>query len=136
MKLYELAGEDLEIRFSPYCWIVRFAIAHKGLHADLIPWHLTDKEAIAFSGQGKVPLLVDGSNVIADSVEILAYLEKNHVENPLGLSGEYMFIRKWSEGILHELMVPLLHLPASKVMSKDDEVYFRDSIQEYRGEIP
>ncbi len=133
MKLYELAGEDLEIRFSPYCWIVRFALVHKGLHADLIPWHMTDKEAIAFSGQGKVPLLVDGSNVIADSVEILAYLEKNHVENPLGLSGEYMFIRKWSEGILHELMVPLLHLPASKVMSKDDEVYFRDSIQEYRG---
>ena len=93
MKLYELAGEDLEIRFSPYCWIVRFALVHKGLHADLIPWHMTDKEAIAFSGQGKVPLLVDGSNVIADSVEILAYLEKNHVENPLGLSGEYMFIR-------------------------------------------
>ena len=36
MKLYELAGEDLEIRFSPYCWIVRFALVHKGLHADLI----------------------------------------------------------------------------------------------------
>ena len=90
MKLYELAGEDLEIRFSPYCWIVRFAHAHKGLHADLIPRHMTDKEAIAFSGQGKVPLLVDGSKVIADSVEILAYLKKPCGKSTRSIWGIYV----------------------------------------------
>jgi len=133
MKLYELAGEDPEVRISPYCWIVRFALAHKGLEAELIPWHMTDKEAIAFSGQGLVPVLVDGDRVVTDSVDILSYLEENYAEKPLGLSGEYRFIRKWAEGTLHELLVPLLHLLSGKMFSKADEAYFRAVILEYRG---
>ena len=51
--LYDLAGADPDIRFSPYCWRTRFALAHKGLPVETVPWRFTDRDEIAFSGQGE-----------------------------------------------------------------------------------
>ncbi|MBN8909662.1 MAG: glutathione S-transferase N-terminal domain-containing protein, partial [Rhodospirillales bacterium] len=67
LQMYDLAGEDPALRFSPYCWRSRFAAAHKGLPLETIPWRFTDKQAIAFSGQGRVPVLRDGAKVVHDS---------------------------------------------------------------------
>lgn len=87
LKLYDLAGADDSWRFSPYCWRVRLALAHKGLAVETIPWRFTEKEAIAFSGQGKVPVLVDGERFITDSWTIAEYLDQNYQERP-SLMGE------------------------------------------------
>ena len=73
--LYDLAARDESIRFSPYCWRTKLALAHKNLSFETVAWHFTDKDAIAFSNQGNVPVLVDGETVIADSHEIAEYLE-------------------------------------------------------------
>ena len=73
--LYDLAGEDPDVRFSPYCWRTRFALAHKGLPVETVPWRFTDREAIAFSGQGKVPVIQDDGTVVSDSWAIAEYLE-------------------------------------------------------------
>ena len=54
IKLYDLAGAETDRRFSPYCWRARMALAHKGLEVETIPWRFTEKDAIAFSGQGRV----------------------------------------------------------------------------------
>ncbi|MGL4964315.1 MAG: hypothetical protein ACRC67_24000 [Inquilinus sp.] len=48
LTLYELAGADAALRFSPHCWKTRMALAHKGLEADRLPWRFTEKDAIAF----------------------------------------------------------------------------------------
>jgi hypothetical protein len=32
--LYDLAGADPDLRFSPYCWRTRLALAHKGLEVE------------------------------------------------------------------------------------------------------
>ena len=64
LKLYDLAGAELERRFSPYCWRTKLALMHKGLPFDTIPWRFTNKDVIAFSGQGRVPVLVDGDDVV------------------------------------------------------------------------
>ena len=59
ITLYELVGRD-DLRFSPYCWRTRFALAHKGLEFDYRPPSaLPDKQPIAFSGQERVPVLRD-----------------------------------------------------------------------------
>jgi glutathione S-transferase len=50
LKMWDLAAAEDDRRFSPYCWRVRLALAHKGLQAETIPWRFTEKEAIAFSG--------------------------------------------------------------------------------------
>ena len=66
-KLYELAGSDENRRFSPYCWRARMALAHKGIEVESQPWHFTEKEAISFSGQERVSVLINAENTISDS---------------------------------------------------------------------
>ena len=50
ITLYELVGRD-DLRFSPYCWRTRFALAHKGLEFETVPVRFADKQPIAFSGE-------------------------------------------------------------------------------------
>ncbi len=79
LKLYELLG-DHDRRFSPYCWRIRMALAHKELEAEIIPCKFTDKALFAFSGQDRVPVLQDGETASADSWDIACYLEELHAE--------------------------------------------------------
>ena len=51
MKLYELAALEDDRCFSPYCWRIKMALAHKGLSYETIPWRFTEKAEIALSGQ-------------------------------------------------------------------------------------
>ena len=82
IKLYELAGAEDERRFSPFCWRIRFALLHKGLPFEALPWRFTEKETIAFSGQKKMPVIVDGKRVIHDSWIIVEYLEDEYAARP------------------------------------------------------
>jgi len=43
------------------------ALAHKGLEVETIPWHFTEKSAIAFAGSERVPVIVDGTCAVKDS---------------------------------------------------------------------
>jgi glutathione S-transferase len=67
LRLYDLAGADPDRRFSPYCWRIRLALAHKRLPVETVPWRFTEKAEIAPSGGKTVPVLVDGDRWIADS---------------------------------------------------------------------
>lgn len=51
LKLYELAAKDDQHFFSPPAWTARFALAHKQLAFESVPWRLVEKDKIAFSGQ-------------------------------------------------------------------------------------
>ncbi len=82
LQLYDLAGADLARRFSPYCWRIRLALAHKGLPVETIAWQFTDKEAIAASGQGRVPVLVHDGKWMAESWDIANYLEETYPDHP------------------------------------------------------
>src|SRR3546814_15698070 len=77
-KLYELAGAYSRIRFSPHCWKVLMALAHKGGEARLIPWRFSESEAIAFSNQRLVPILVHDGQVITDSWHIAQHIEGSY----------------------------------------------------------
>jgi glutathione S-transferase len=137
MKLWDLAGADDDRRFSPYCWRVKMALAHKGLAAEEIPWRFTDKDAIAFSGQGLVPVLEDGGKVIHDSWDIALHLDRAYPQRPLmeseGARAWALFLRHW---------VPLqVHLPVLRAVLLDlygrlhekDQPYFRESREKRFG---
>ena len=47
LKLFELVGSETNRPFSPYCWRIRMALAHKGLDVETIAWRFTDKSAIS-----------------------------------------------------------------------------------------
>ena len=85
------------------------ALAHKGLDVECIPWRFTEKDALSFSGQEKVPVLVDGENTVSDSWEIAKYLETEYPDTPsLKLDeGEVLFIKYWVETTLHSEMLQI-----------------------------
>src|SRR5262249_25263539 len=82
ITLYDLAGADPDRRFSPYCWRTKFALAHKALSAQTVAWRFVEKDAIAISGQGRVPVIVDGDKVVFDSWTIATYLESAYPDRP------------------------------------------------------
>ena len=134
-KLYELAGADENRRFSPYCWRIRMSLAHKGLEADCMPWRFTEKEAIKFSGQERVPVLVDGTNTISDSWKIAKYLEAEYPDSPsLKLeNGEVLFIKFWTETVLNSELVKFLLMDIHDSLTAKDKAYFRESREKNYG---
>ena len=63
---------------------VALALAHKGLQVEWIDVDPSDRGPVEeISGQRLVPVLVDGDRVVADSTEIMRYLEKIHPPVPL-----------------------------------------------------
>ena len=135
IKMYDLAGADKNRRFSPYCWRIRMALAHKRLNVECMPWHFTEKDKIKFSGQERVPVLIDGSNTISDSWEIAKYLESAYPDRPsLKLdNGEVLFIKFWSETVLHPELLQMLVLDIHDNLSLEDQSYFRESREKMLG---
>jgi glutathione S-transferase len=135
--LYELAGNDTALRFSPYCWRTRFALAHKDISADTVAWHFTDKQAIDFSGQGKVPVLVDGDKVVHDSFAIAAYLEETYPDHPplfpSGSLAETRFINAWVDSIVQPYISRMVVSDIVKIVSEEDREYFRQSREKMFG---
>ena len=83
ITLYDLCGRDERLRFSPYCWRVRMALAHKGLEYTTVAWRFQEKDVLAFADYDKVPVLTDGDNVVTDSFDIMCYLDRAYPEAPV-----------------------------------------------------
>ena len=86
MVLYEL-GAPGDLRYSQFSWRARMALALKGADVEFRPVAVSDKAAIAFSGQDKVPILVDGDRVVSDSWAIAEYLEAAIADYQSGTGG-------------------------------------------------
>ena len=70
--------------FSTNVERVALALAFKGLEAESVVISYEDRSAVVeVSGQGLVPVLVDGDEVIPDSVRILRHLEARWPDPPL-----------------------------------------------------
>jgi glutathione S-transferase len=137
LKLYDLAGADPERRFSPYCWRSKLALAHKGLAVETIPWRFSDKDVIAFSAQGLVPVLVDGGHCVSDSWAIAVYLEGAYPDRPSLFGGPSAmaatrFINAWADG-LAPMLVPMLVTDIFAHLHEKDLRYFRESREKRFG---
>lgn len=132
ITLYELAGANPDLRFSPHCWKTRMALAHKNLDAERLPWRFTAKQTIAFSGQELVPVLVDGDAVVHDSWRIALYLEERYAERPL-LFGHAdavplaRFVNSWADATLLPALARLILIDIHDCLDTADKAYFRES---------
>jgi glutathione S-transferase len=135
IQLYELTAADEAIRFSPYCWRIRMALAHKGLSFETLPWRFTEKERIAESGQGKVPVMIDSGRWLHDSWDIALYLDETYPDRPRLITaiGETLFIKHWTEASLHPIMVRLLVADIHSILHPKDQDYFRTSREKAIG---
>lgn len=130
--MYDLAGAEPTLRFSPYCWRTRMALAHKGLAVETIPWCFTEKDVIAFSGQGRVPVIRDGDRVVFDSGTIAEYLEDTYPDRPSlfgGAGGRAFarFINAWADSMMLGGVARLIVKDIWDVVDPKDQAYFRES---------
>ena len=145
IRLYELTAAEDDRRFSPYCWRIRMALAHKGLAVETIPWRFTERDAIAFSGSGTVPVLVDGGRtakddacVVADSWAIAQYLDEAYPDRPRLIEGEEartltFFFKHWCERTLHGPVMRAVIMDLFNHLHEKDKPYFRASREKRFG---
>ncbi len=132
LRLFDLAGADERLRFSPNCWRTRLALAHKGLPVDTLPWRFTEKQAIAATGQGKVPVLVDGDRWLHDSWAIAEHLEQAYPQTP-SLFGPApghalaRFVNQWTSETLHPAVARVVVPDIPAILHEKDRAYFRSS---------
>lgn len=133
IDVYELAGADPALRFSPYCWRIRMALAHKGLDARFIPWRFSDRAALPGSpANSRVPVMVDGSVTLADSTAIAFDLEARYPNAP-GLFGgpggeaHARFIIAWADLVLNPSILPLVAADIVAILAPKDREYFRQT---------
>ena len=132
IQLYDLAGQDDDCRFSPHCWRVRMALAHKGLEVETLPWRFTEKDVIAESGQGQVPVIRDGDRVVHDSWQIADYLDEAYADRPRLFEGPQarahaLMIRHWAQRSLHPAVVQVIMPELFEALHEKDQPYFRES---------
>lgn len=138
IKLYDLAGARDDCRFSSNCWPVRMALLHKGLPFEAIPWRFTEKETIAFSGQGFVPVLVDGAHTVFDKWKIAEYLEQAYPDRPSLFGGESgqalaFFVTNWTSSVIAATTIRLILMDIFNAVHEKDKEYFRRSREQRFG---
>jgi glutathione S-transferase len=128
-QLYELVGADPARRFSPFCWRARMALAHKGLEAEVVPWRFTETDRLAFAHHDKVPVLVDGDRVVADSWAIAAYLDQAYPDRPSLLHGApaLRFVPAWADTVLNAALARLIVSDIPPLLRPAEAEYFRTS---------
>ena len=138
IQLYDLCGGDPSLRFSPYCWRTKMALAHKGLDVEALAWKFTEKERIAMSGQPRVPVIVDGDQIISDSWQIALYLDTAYPDRPAlmgndGARAAAQFINTWTDTTVFGPLVPFCAKAVHDILDPADTDYFRSSREQRFG---
>ena len=133
LQLYELGGRD-GAHYSQFSWRARMALAHKGLDFTSVPVRVSDKAAIAFSGQDRVPILRDGERVIPDSWKIADYLDTAYPDGPslFGCAsgqGLARFVNAVVDRQLIPKLAPLLMRDVLDIVDDQDAAHLRAGIE-------
>lgn len=139
MQLYDLAGADVRLRFSPYCWRAKMALMHKGLAFETIPWRFTEKDVLAPTGQGRVPVLVDAGRWVNDSLRIAEYLDEAYPDRPAlfpsaDAKAFALFVAAWCDTVLTTLR-PLAVPSVYAVVAERDRSYFKETREKALGPL-
>jgi len=123
----------IQIPFSHTCIKVRRALEMKGLAHEIQDISPVDRSAVfAASGQGLVPVLVDGGRTITDSTAILLYLEETYPQRPLlpeepAQRAECLLLEDWSNAILTALTRRLAYWHTLSVPGTLERLFFPGS---------
>lgn len=135
--LYEL-GAASGARYSSFSWRTRMALKHKGLAFETQAVRISDKAAIAFSGQGKVPIIRDGDTVVSDSWNIAEYLESAYPDAPSLFGGPAglalsRFVNAVADRQLMATLAPVCAYSVSQILDVDDAAHIRAGFEKGFG---
>src|SRR6266581_2706883 len=136
MELYDLVGMN-DLRFSPFCWRTKAALAYKKIPYTTIPVRYVDKDKIAFSGQGQVPVIKDNGTVVYDSWAIAGYLEDKQPDPKLfpglGLKEACRFFNLYVDRTLNPAIVRVIVPDIFTIVDPADREYFRTTREQRLG---
>ncbi len=131
LRLYDLALADIDVRPSPYCWLAKFALLHKGLEFETEPLRFSEKHNYPDQDHGKLPILRDGDRIISDSASIIAYLEQNYPGERIVVTESEQaaadFYNAWLAANLFPALGPIMFVRIHAAVHKGDQEYFRAS---------
>jgi glutathione S-transferase len=138
LRMFDLAAADPAIRFSPFCWRVRMALALKGLDVETIPWRFTDK-ALLPEGHRTVPTLMHDGGAVSDSFAIATWLEETFPDTPSLFGGPVghahaRLINGWADATLGPTLVKILVRDIWAAAHPKDQDYFRSSREQRLGQ--
>jgi glutathione S-transferase len=138
MILYELCGSN-GLRYSQFAWRTRMALAHKGLAVEYRGVRISDKAAIAFSNQDKVPILRDGERVISDSWRIAEYLEQTYPNGPSLFGGAIglalaRFINTWADRQVIGAVAPVVACDLPACVDAEDGAHLQRVFEKAFGQ--
>lgn len=114
------------------------ALAHKQLTPECVPVGFTDKETIAFSGQDRVPVLIDDGKTISDSWNIACHLEDKYPNRPSLFGGEVgrsltQFVDLWATRTMFPPLVRLVLCDVLEHLNEEDAAYVRNTREKQLG---
>lgn len=135
--LYDLCGEG-DVRFSPYCWRTKMALAHKGLAFETRPTPFTAIPTIADGTQKTVPVIEDKGRIVRDSFDIAVYLEETYPDRPSlfggpGGQGTARFVENWCRVGIQSLLTGLIVADVHSALQEVDDRYFRETREKRLG---
>lgn len=138
IQLYDLAGADPALRFSPYCWRTKLALMHKGLDFETVPWRFTDKDVLAPTGQGRVPVIIDNGKWVNDSWSIALYLDEAYPTRPRIFPDAQSrtlarLVSAWCDNTVHAGTRALATPHIFALIHDKDRAYFRESREALLG---
>jgi glutathione S-transferase len=138
IRIYELCGADPEHLFSPHCWKVRMAVAHKGLDWETIPTPFTMVATIEGGDSRRIPVIRDGDTVVEESFDIARYLESAYPDAPSLFGGEggeavTLQVINWSQVVVHPEVAKLCLLDIHNALGPADQSFFRASREKMFG---
>jgi glutathione S-transferase len=137
MILYELCGLN-DLRYSQFAWRTRLALAHKDISVEYRGVRVSDKAAIGFSQQDKVPILRDGEQVVTDSWRIAEYLERTWPNAPSlfgGPTGHALarFINTWVDRQVIPAVAPVVACDLPGCVDAEDGAHLRTQLEKAFG---
>lgn len=133
LVLYDLAGANPRVRFSPHCWKIRMALAHKGIVARFDPWRFADR--LKNASVIRVPVLLHGERRIPDSWRIAHHLDEVFPDRPLfepGTVGLTRFVNSWADSLI-PILARLIVLDVFHSLDAGDQSYFRETRERFFG---
>lgn len=137
-RLYDLAGAG-DLRFSPYCFRAKLALAVKGVAVETIPVPFTGIRSIGHGSFRTLPVLEDSGELVGDSFSIALHLERFYPDRPaLFAPGEAgQAAARLAEGfmnlVLHPKLLPAMVLDIHNSLQAVDQPYFRHSRESRLG---
>lgn len=136
--LYDLVGRDSTRPFSPHCWKVVMALAHKGLDISTVPTRFLEVPAVEGGVSKTVPVIRDGETVLADSFAIALHLDEAYPDRSTLFGGEggkamARFIERWSQVTIHPYVTTAAIMDLHAMQDAENAVYFRQSREQRLG---